>query len=349
MIRQILLYAILLISHIATTSCERQEILIECPCSNYAKIPVTVDWSRSGITPKNVTLLVYNDSDGSLALKHEYEHNSNPVHTYMHIHPGKYSIVIFNELSNQIDYVRVEGSENISTLAFHVIKKNNVFTRSTDYEYVNQPGELGVKIVRNMVVNDDLVSYTYDKGALASDDTKASYEMLLNLSPDNKLTYLDVTVHVKGLNNARMPAMADLLNVANAHHVNDDINSTTTSTVQFDIGNIIFNPGSTTDGTVSSRVALWGVVGDRDNTTDQPKDAPIILDMLFMLVDKDKTIIRHKVDITDSITFKKETSGIIVMSTDIDLLLPDVEPESGGDGSGFDTELDDWDVIDIPL
>ena len=83
---------------------------------------------------------------------------------------------------------------------------------------------------------------------------------------------------------------------------------------------------------------------------DHTKDTQIILEVFFKLVDKEKTLVSQSINITNHITFDKEKEGAINFPAyiSLDKALPDVEPEDDGD-SGFDSELEDWDIIDIPL
>lgn len=348
--RKLIRYAVSLLLCVLTLSCERQDILMECFCNNRAKVPITIDWTKSGIIPQNITILFYNDRDGSLVLEHCYEHNTNTVHSYVHLPVGEYTAVAFNELRNQINNVSVQEYENLSTLGFYASENVDVVMRSRSHTYAHQPGMLGVKIIKNLVVTNELIDYTYDKTLTRiSNDTKSRYNALLNIIPENKISWLNINVDVKGLINARMPALVDLKNISVGYMAGDDKNCHTPAVMQFDINNRTYNPGSTTDGTISTRVALFGTLGDRNSITDH-HDKPIIVDILFMLVDKDKTLIRRKKDITNLITFNKEQSGSISLIVDvsIDTPLPDVKPEGGSD-SGFGSELEDWGNVDVPL
>lgn len=343
--KKIVLALIILLSFL---SCEEPYALEECSCTT--KIPITIDWSSSEISPQNVSMLFYNDSDGSLALEHYYEHNTNDVHSYAHLPVGEYTVVVFNELRNQIKNITIQGHENLSTLGFYAVSNQNVLMRSKEHSYIHQPGMLGVKVIRNIAITDELITHTHaEESTRLSDNTNPTSKMLLNIIPENKINWLDIMISIKGLNNARMPALIDLQNISEGYMVNEDKNCMTPAILQFDINNRTYNPESTKDGTISTRVALFGTLGDRNSIADHP-ESPIMLDILFMLVDKDKTIINHKIDITDLISFDKEVSGSVSLDIDIeiDTPLPDVEPESD-DNSGFESEVKDWHEVSVPL
>ena len=348
--RKLILLYILLLLCIGSSSCQRHDMLMDCSCSNRAKIPIAIDWTKSGIVPKNVTILFYKEDCGSLAFEHNYEHNDKEVETYVYLPVGKYTAVVFNELRNEINDVKVKGYKNLSTLGFYADEDTEIIERSAGM-YVEEPDILGLKVIRNIDITPEFIADLNDKGSTNDSSViDSTYNMLTNIEPENKVSLINIVLHVKGLNNARMPALIDLRNISGAYMPAEDINNTTPAVIQFDMNNRIYNTGSTTEGNISGEIAFFGVLGDRYSVEDQPTEAPIILDVLFMLVDKKKTLIRQKLDITDLITFDVVHTGSITLTTDIhlDVALPDVEPEGGSD-SGFGSGLNDWDIIDVPL
>ncbi|MGL4852518.1 MAG: hypothetical protein ACRC3Z_07745, partial [Phocaeicola sp.] len=76
----------------------------------------------------------------------------------------------------------------------------------------------------------------------------------------------------------------------------------------------------------------------------------IYLDLLFMLVDEEKTVVNYTVDVTPLLKFTQNSNGSVQIAITVELpeALPDVVPE-GTDNSGFGSDLEDWDAIDIPL
>ena len=341
----------ILIMLIYTLSCERQSILDSCDCTDHAKLPISIDWSKSGITPQNVTLLFYSNAEGNLAFEHIYEHNSNAIQSYAHIPAGEYTVVVFNELRNQIKNMTIRGDKNLSTLEFHASENTDVAMHSTEQKYINTPGMLGLQTIRNLVVTSEMIDYTHGNlSTKVSDYTKTKSEILLNLEPENKVNLSSITLHVNGLNNARMPALVNLKSISEGYMVDKNENSTKPTTIQFNMNNRTYDSGSTVNGTISTQITLFGTLGDRNSIVDHTKDTQIILEVFFKLVDKEKTLVSQSINITNHITFDKEKEGAINFPAyiSLDKALPDVEPEDDGD-SGFDSELEDWDIIDIPL
>ena len=120
---------------------------------------------------------------------------------------------------------------------------------------------------------------------------------------------------------------------------------------QNNISNRIYDTGSTINGTISGQLDLFGVLGGRTTTADQPIDSPLILNVSFQLVDKERTIVTREYDITDKVKFTKLENGTILINLDIvdPKPLPYAIPEHSGENSTFETTLEDWQIIDIPL
>lgn len=335
-----------------TLSCKRQVLLTECPCSETVAIPVSIDWSKSGVTPKNVSMLFYNKSDGSLAKEFTFEHSDNDIQAYVTLPVGEYKVVVFNELRDQIDYVNVSDHENISTLKFYATSDDNAKSRSESANYVQQPGDLATAIVDNVIVDEDLIIYAAS-GSSTKSDVKSSVDQLQSIVTEKKTTWLDITVHLTGLNNVLL-TLVDLGNVADGYMAESDKNSSSSATMQFDMNNRSYDDESVTtnrEGTLSTSVALFGALGDRFSADEHTDQTPIMLDMLFLLVDE-KTLETRSKDITDLIEFTPQTDGSVKMSVYLDFddePFENVEPAGSTGGSGFGSDVDDWYSVDVPL
>lgn len=341
--------SLLLCVVVALASCHRKPLYDECICYDVALIPIYVDWSVSDITPQNVTVLVYNQSDGSLFLEHKFEHNDNDIQSYIELPIGDYDVVIFNEQRNQIDYLYVDGYENISTLNFYVSSDSKSISRSSAY-YIQQPGDLAVEIVYGLSITEDLIVYTYsnDTSSKVTEFTRYASEMLMNVVPLKKNATLDITARLRGLNNALMPSLVDLSNIADGYYVKDGNNSSSAATLQFYMNNRTYEFGSTT-GTITASVVLFGALEDRFSTSAHSDDNPILLDMLFILADEDGTIVNRVVDITDLIEYEVDDDGVISMEVYIDIeeALPDVDIVESD--SGFITTNEEWQYVDVTI
>jgi lipoprotein len=319
-------------------SCNRRPL--EEICEDTALIPIGTVWTQADIKPQNVTALFYSQDDGRLVLEHRFENTPNRIQTYASVPAGKYTVVIFNELRGQIVGVGIRGYENFSTLEAYAIPNPNVRNRSDGNSYVYEPDILASVIVSNFDVTNEMINQTM-KGAI---------EALVGLVPLRKVHQFNIIAHVKGLNNARMPALVDLLGIAESYSLKGNKNTWTVAAQQFTMNNRTYDGGSRKDGVISETIYTLGFLGEQPSETSLHNDSPVQLDFLFMLVDTEKTLVRQLVDVTSLIRFQAEAYGATTFNLYVELPdpLPDVVPEGSGN-SGFETEIIDWDLIEVPL
>lgn len=319
-------------------SCNRRPL--EEICEDTALIPIGTVWTQADIKPQNVTALFYSQDDGRLVLEHRFENTPNRIQTYASVPAGKYTVVIFNELRGQIVGVGIRGYENFSTLEAYAIPNPNVRNRSDGNSYVYEPDILASVIVSNFDVTNEMINQTM-KGAI---------EALVGLVPLRKVHQFNIIAHVKGLNNARMPALVDLLGIAESYSLKGNKNTWTVAAQQFTMNNRTYDGGSRKDGVISETIYTLGFLGEQPSETSLHNDSPVQLDFLFMLVDTEKTLVRQLVDVTSLIRFQAEACGATTFNLYVELPdpLPDVVPEGSGN-SGFETEIIDWDLIEVPL
>lgn len=331
-------------------SCERRPL--EEMCEDKALIPIGTMWLRADIDPQNVTALFYNQDNGKLVLEHRFENTPSRIQTYASVPVGTYTVVVFNELRGQIKGVGIRGYENFSTLQAHAIPDPTAKSRSDGNSYVNEPDILASVTVFDFEVTNEMVSYShyYPDGEVINPSMQESIETLVGLEPLRKVHQFNIVVRVKGLNNARMPALIDLRGIAESFNINEDKNSRVTAAQQFTMNNRKYDSDSRKDGTISGTVYTWGFLGEKPDETNVQRDSRVQLDFLFMLVDAEKTLVRQQVDVTSLIIFQAETNGAATLSLEVELPdpLPEVIPEGGGN-SGFESEVIDWDIIEVPL
>ena len=339
------------------TSCHRRPL--EGEPIGKARIPVGVVWTAAGIAPQNATALFYDLRDGKLVVEHRFENNDNRIQTYADVPVGKYTVVVFNEIRGQIRGVGIRGYENLATLEAYALPNPNPYAslsfkpglqNRTGGEYVYEPDVLASALVRGFEVTCEMATYIqYPSGKAVDPALKSSVEALVGLPAERKVHEFDVLVHVEGLKNARMPALVDLQYMAESYDFDSDRNTLIGAIQQFTMNNRVYDPGSTRDGTISAKIHTFGILGEKPASTDLQVAAPVSMDFLFMLVDEDKTIVHQRVDVTSQIRYLPQQHGATALKLDMKLpeALHDVDPH--GEDSGFDTELTDWEVIDVPL
>lgn len=340
---RILVYAVLVLPVIChlLTSCDRRPL--EDLKQDAAQIPIKIYWDKADVVPQNATILFYDDNGN---LYKEWQAASKPEYAEGSIllDPGHYTAVVFNELRSQINNIQMQNWNKFSTFeAIGVRNLNPVYdfaSREKDEVLVRQPGILSACIT------------SFDIGETSGgcglyNPESGDYYALSDLHPTRKTTLVNILVHVNGLNNARMPAIAELRNTASGYIFPTDRNTLSLVSTQFTIGNRVYNPGSTTNGTVSTVINAFGIPGDRYNTEDN-MPGRMYLDLAFMLADAKMTIVEYSIDVTDLLKVTTNPNEGVTIDIEVTIgQLPVVKPVNGS--SGFDTELVDWDKVIIPL
>lgn len=348
-----LFYAMIILNlMLLLTSCERRPL--EEDCNPKALIPIRVDWTKSEITPQNVTLLIYNDETGQLVLEHRFEHNNNFIQSYIELPIGKYKVVTFNELRDEVDNVNIRRYDNINTLEAYSIEDVNTKTRINNDFYTTQPSIFASALIKNFEITSDMVirsTTIKEDGPLNINKLVLVTDQLMNIIPLRNICKIHLTLHVKGLHNALMPALINLRNLATGYLIGHELNTLNIATTQFTMNNRVYDNGSTQDGTISAVITSFGVIGNRTSISDQPSTSPLLLNSLFMLVDKDKTIVNRELDITNMVTFSTEPNGTINIYVNAFMTdpLPTVIPDGSTGEQGFTPTVTDWDDIDVPL
>lgn len=335
---------LLLCAAAATVSCDRRDLCYDCAFVDALSVPIRIDWDTSGVVPQNVTILFYNSYDGELAYEHVFEHNSEPIQSYVYLAEGSYTAVVFNELRDQIDHLSCFGHQNLSTLRFEGHEDEPLRTRAQDRKYIKQSGDLAVAMVENIVVTEDMI--------VGVAKTKTSIESLMGVVPLKKNTTIEVTAHIKNIYYARMPVLVDLVNLAEGYYVSGDKNGDRPSSLQFTMNNRVYDKGSYYDGTISTSISTFGSLVDRGSTSGHDDTSPIILDLLFKMVDVDQSELSLKMDVTRHLKHERQSDGSMLITIDVsfDDELSVVEPDgSDSDDSGFGAQVEDWDDVDVPL
>lgn len=323
------------------TSCERRPL--EDALFTTAKIPVKIYWDLAGISPKNATVMFYRE-DGSFYKEWQTESDRECAEGYAELEPGRYTAVAFNELRNQIEYVRIRGWERLETLEAYISENTKpayMFSSRDENEVqVQRPGILAA-CKASINITPDMISQTHYT-PVGND-----YFALTNLHPDRKTAQANMIVHVRGINNARMPAMAELRHMASGYFFATDKNSLSPVTAQFTMNNRKYLTDSKKDGNISATITTFGVLGEWHHTADTP-DASFFLDLAFMLVDEKQTVVEFSADITDIMEIAVDEKIAVSINIETGLgELPEVKPV--GSDSGFSTELIDWDKVIVPL
>lgn len=335
-------------------ACERRLLEDDVIITNGAKIPLSIFWTKAGIIPQNVTVLVY-DEGGYLYLEKIFENKGTSVNTDIYLPVGKYTLVTFNEKRDQIDYVRMRGHEHLSTLEAFVTTTKTTYSSplsSEDDIKVEQPGPLAVAMDTITVTQQDVENTRLS----ALGKTPIGSTLKMEIFPIIKTCKVNITIHVLGICNSRLPVLGELRNNAGGYLLGEDKNSSQPVTIQFLLSNCVYTDEAKRDGKLITTITSFGIPGSRLMTDDI--DRRIILNLSFQLVDKERTVISFSLDVTNSLKIKQNDDMSITIDLTIDqslypeLKLPDVIPEQGGGnggGSGMVSELIDWESVSVPI
>lgn len=339
---------IALLASLVLAGCHRRPL--EDELFTTVPVPVKIHWDLAGISPKNATVLFYRE-DGSLYQEWKTVSQKDFAEGTAELEAGSYTAVVFNELRDQIDYIQMQGWENLATLGAYV-RENPVpiypfATFAREASRVHEPGVLAACIQTITITPEMINRIRYSASAPGDVAIPAGFYALTDLHPTRKTAKARIVVHAERLCNARMPAVGELYNMASGYLFATDRNTLGPVKVQFRINNRTYDPDSTRDGTISAVVSIFGVPGERDRITDTP-DTRFRLDMAFMLTDAEQTIIETTTDVTNRMQITTDATAAVTIDIDIEAEpLPEIKPV-GGD-SGLTSDLIDWDKVIVPL
>ena len=332
------------------SSCHRQ--LLEEWYISKARIPISIDWSKSNIDPQNVSMLFFNKSDGTLALTHYFENNNKPIQSYVDVPAGEYTVLVFNELPNQIKNVSININDTYDNIEAIGSKASNISLPIEGNTYYGQPGELASTIVNDFEVTSSMIYYLeLNHDSIGKwPPNQQSITALMNLVPLRNLSQFKGNIHFDGLKYARSPVLITLQNVSGSYYFEQNDYGITPVSYQVSASNREYDENSTVNGTISTQFSLYGVIKGKATTEYQPTDTPIMLTINIQLIDKERTIVTRQYDITKLITFSEQSDGTILIELNLKdpVSLPEVKSENDGE-SGFETSVEEWEVIDIPI
>lgn len=349
---------------ILAVSCHRKPL----GCSIYdtvALVPIDIDWSNLSAPPTNVRVLVYDEnSDGELYDRFLYEHNDNSPQAYLPLPAGRYSVIIVNEARGDLENMSIAYEENFLTTSFYVQESPEAIDDPIDGSqvYLDELDELATMYVKDITITEEMIysnfiksGNTYASGTTTAETyTKSGSEVtdytdesllpstaLVGIKPERKDIHMYVELEVEGIDNAVLPVLVDLENVADGYIVSTDKNTMSAANMQFYMNNRYTEDDDTGANvmTLSSEITLFGTLGDRLSVADYTADEPLQFVLRFKLTNgetEQRTLVIT--DIDESAISSDETQGYIRFKFSLQAMgedaLPDVDGSTGGDGSG---------------
>lgn len=324
-------------------SCSRDHLYYAS--SNTATVLVEPDWSVSGLKPNGVSVYAFNEDDGSLYKRFPPVSAQNKC--YVKLPEGEFTLVVMNdtpeEFGGRINFV---GDDNLLTFKAVGVKDEvrsqkllehlNAKAAAEDYCIV-EPDTLAMAVVRGVKVSPEQIDYYYD---MPQTDISEEEAIIVPARPENVISQVNITAHVKGLKYARGTTLSFLRGVAAGHMIGKEENTLEQTTQAFILNNREFDPGSDSDGTIKANFLSFGLVGD-GNT-----DSRYFLDINFVLINGEPYPMTF--DVTDLIQVDVSLSLKLSLKLTLEIELPEVVGEDSG---GFNTDINEWvdEVVDIPM
>lgn len=324
-------------------SCTRDHLYYAS--SNTATVLVEPDWSQSGLEPNGVSVYAFCESDGSLYKRFPPVSANNKC--YIKLPEGEYTLVVMNdtpdEFGGRIDF---EGEDNLNTFKAVGVKdearsqilqeKLSSKAKSADYCIV-EPDTLAIAVVRGVKVTPENIDYFYD---MPQTDISGEEAIIVSALPENVISQVNISAHVKGLKYARGTTLSFIRGVAAGHMIGQRVNTMDQTAQAFILNNREFDPGSDSDGTIRANILSFGLVGDGKT------DSHYYLDINFVLIDGESYPLRF--DVTDLIQLDVSLSLKLTLNLALEIELPEV---IGNDTGGFNPDINEWvdEEVVIPM
>lgn len=292
-------------------ACERRDITY----SVNAEFAVRADWSFADQEEEK-------DYGATIIF---YPHDGTAPHTVLmgdrtqttvSLPTGHYSVLLFNRSFNDFSGIAFRGMESYHTLEAYAKKEE---ARSSSRVIVECPEKLATAQVEDFEVTAGMVN---NARSTPSADMPA-----LHLTPRPMTRQIEVQIYAEGLNNIK-EARCTLSGIPVSIVLFSGELSQETATHEFELGNPVYLPGSTTDGTLSGTLNVFGF------NPELPHEMQITA-----LLKDNETIISQmlgKVQVSED----ADDKGVIKLR--IDAAVPEPIPDVKVGGSGLDVEVGDW-------
>lgn len=336
-----------------------------------ARIKIKVDWTQFVERPTGMTLMMFNDAD------HLTQLTTNDVDSvYVTLPEGHWRVYVFNQSTSEFGSISFSGMDKFETPEAYVddVVKGNWYTntvgRAANERVVNEPENLGVGLGEFVITNKMVEQYNEFRSkvkAKSKSGTKAEFldseldtvyeTTAVELTPRNVVSLLEVTAYFKGIQNL-YSARASITGLAEGFFLTKDRPNDNVVTQLLESWTKYVDSDDPTLGYVKlkSNISTFGLPGGYEDVEDFTKrDSTLnLFTMSCMLRDLSTTLdipfnVGHKFEV------EKYELGIgtqvtiairLVLKLEIGyedpIELPDVPPATGGNASGFDATVDDW-------
>lgn len=329
--------AAVLAAVLCLASCKRDHLYYSS--TNTASVRLDVDWSEAGLTPNGLTVYAYKE-DGSLYRR--FDPISTPQQGFISLPQGKYTLVLMNdtpeEFAGNIEFVGMDRLDQARAMGVRDEAKTTKLqtrlnTKAGEEQFcIVEPDPLAVAIIKNVNVTADMIDYFHDKPEKMVDEDSP---LVLEAVPDNVTYTINVKAHVKGLQYAKGMTMSFFRGAAAGYCMGLGQTTEESASHGFILNNRTFDPGSTTNGTITATFNSFGLPGMSGSQVE--KSIKKYLDINFVLINGESHPLTF--DVTDEIKIDISLDLQLTLNLDLEIELPEVV---GGDDGAFSTDVGDW-------
>lgn len=218
------------------TGCDRRDLSYESdPTLRFMHL--SVDWSRFGEAPENMTLYCYPKEGGA-----PIEFNTRSVNGFDLVLPeGEYKFLLINSTPDDFTTIDFRGMDSFETAEATAREKISTYITRADEKITYAPEALGVARSLDVEVAD-------------AGDT-------LSLVPENVLYVGHVEVHVTGINNVK-EVYSKLSQLSGGYYLGLDERSTEKVSQELEDWTISYDEGSTREGVIYTTFTCFGLPPD---------------------------------------------------------------------------------------
>lgn len=324
--------------------CERRPL--EDEMGSLASVPFTFDWSKSGLDESEMhrASICFFPHDGSASFAWHMQGDLTKASVPLSV--GKYSIIVFNETTDEWDWERIafEGKEKYETFHVYAVKDNfkGLYTRADESDIRKTPEALASWSLDEFEVTPDMIAYTRGtkSRSINQDVVGKSLESVSGITPKPLTLSVHVTAYVHNLKSAvrcsaALSGATGKVSLATGRPVPGSV------THIFIMNNRKYDSEGSLNGTIEANLLLFKFVEEdiknslelnfelHDGTVTDPE----IFDISDQ-IDKEKTTIEVNIGIKEKDPDNPEADRPIV--------LPLIEVDN-------DVKVDDWKPVDIPI
>ncbi len=345
--RKILL--ILCVMALALASCKRRPLTYGYyPYSDILLVP---DWSQSLVDeekPQGVSAIFY-PKDGGEPLSFR----SGSVDGFsVPIPVGVYDIMVFNRTESEFSTIGFKGMDKISTAELYSFEDDSKswYSKTEDELVVKHPEKIATVVHHDFEVTPEMIATT--SRIRLGEPTPSDTVTKIHVIPELVTKVIDVRIKVIGIHNLRS-ARATISGMAYGHWVQENKNNTTDATYILSQWSAV---GQSGEGELYFKYNTFGLKSDTDANTTGYDYWKGFMNLEILLVDN-KTTLKFPLPLDPSM-ITENSAGEVDLTITIGFdptspvdppVLPDVEPEEGGE-AGFNPEIGGWeDPVEIPI